>query len=198
MAEPLGRVLVREQLDAARGPDAHHRITVPGEWIDEAARVEFELPRTLSCAACSGGGCDTCGRSGAVATRGRGEPAELVCVQLPPQPGATVRIANSGGLPLTADDALPRGHLLLRVIAGPQASDGIVRIEPSTPPPPRTLSIRPLMASLRPIAQSLRPVAESLRPIATSLGTSPNRVLIAISSFVIAVLLAVIAALLSR
>jgi len=99
-----------------------HRVRVPGGWLDDGLLIEVELPRHLRCAACDGGGCDRCDRSGALTVRGRGEPAEIVEVRLPQRaPEAAsdsrpvvIRIPEFGGLPAEGED-LPRGHLLLGV-----------------------------------------------------------------------------------
>jgi len=116
MAEVLGRVVVSD-LASPRGPDASHRIRVPRVWLERGAAIEFELPRNLTCAACDGGGCDVCHRSGAVTLRGRHEPSDLVEVSLPEGPRDepfVIRIPERGGL-APADSLLPRGYLFLRV-----------------------------------------------------------------------------------
>jgi hypothetical protein len=92
--------------------------------------IELELPRNLACAACGGGGCDACGRSGAITLRERDELAEVVEVTLPARPradaedaedaepqGLTLRIPEQGGLPERGSD-LPRGMLLLTLVPG--------------------------------------------------------------------------------
>lgn len=122
MAEVLGRV-VGSELASPRGPDVAHRIRVPRLWLERGETLEFELPRHLSCAACEGGGCDACQRSGAVTLRGRQEPAEFVEVSLPRGARSepfVIRIPGRGGLP-PEGSALPRGHLLLKV--EPSASE---------------------------------------------------------------------------
>jgi hypothetical protein len=129
MGQVLGRVTGGH--DAPRGPDVSHRVRVPGDWLNEGRLIEVELPRHLRCAACDGGGCDTCERSGALTVRGRGEPAEIVEVRLPQRgpDSATdsrpvvIRIPELGGLPAAGVD-LPRGNLLLGVVvaAEPDAS----------------------------------------------------------------------------
>src|SRR5215813_3571804 len=115
MAGVLGRV-VSADLGRPRGPDANHRIRVPHAWLKRGAVVELELPRHLVCAACDGGGCDTCERSGAVTLRERGEPADLVEVTLPGEHTDTfvIRLPERGGLP-PHGSGLPRGNLLLKV-----------------------------------------------------------------------------------
>src|SRR5688500_4767935 len=106
MGQVLGRV-TGGGTNTPRGPDVSHRIRVPGAWLGEGVLIEVELPRHLRCAACDGGGCDTCERSGALTVRGRGEPAEIVEVRLPQRgpDSATdsrplvIRIPEFGGLP---------------------------------------------------------------------------------------------------
>lgn len=102
------------------------------QWLAEGAAIEFELPRNLSCAACDGGGCDACGRSGAVTLRGRGEPAEVVQLTLPsstsePSSSLVLRIPEHGGLPVSGS-VLPRGMLLLSIIAAEIADVSVRRV----------------------------------------------------------------------
>ncbi|MEZ4294610.1 MAG: hypothetical protein R3B70_06515 [Polyangiaceae bacterium] len=78
----LGRLVDKAALDADDGPRARAKVTVPASWGSEGALIEVTLPRTLECARCDGGGCDACGRSGAL--RGPGaERARVVRVRLP-------------------------------------------------------------------------------------------------------------------
>jgi hypothetical protein len=78
----LGKLLDREALDADEGPRARARVTVPAGWADGASLIEIALPRALECARCDGGGCDACGRSGAL--RGPSSDADrIVRVRLP-------------------------------------------------------------------------------------------------------------------
>jgi hypothetical protein len=119
-------------------------VKVRREWLVAGEVVELELPRNLSCAACGGGGCDACGRSGAITLRSRDEPAEVVEVTLPARPsgeapdsrGITLRIPEQGGLPEPGSD-LPRGVLLLTVVPSqePDASIKLLRGLPSKRPP---------------------------------------------------------------
>jgi hypothetical protein len=124
-------------LDLPRGPDAKHRIRVLSRWLDEGAVIELELPRNLACAKCDGGGCDACGRSGAVTLRGRDEPPEIVQVTLPRRGdsaelagsgrGVVLRVPERGGL--ANDDGLARGNLMLTVLVAAKEDPGVVRIE---------------------------------------------------------------------
>jgi hypothetical protein len=113
---------------------------VPREWLSTGEVIELELPRNLSCAACGGGGCDTCGRSGAITLRQRDELAEVVEVTLPARPsadaeladaqGLTLRIPEQGGLPEAGTD-LPRGMLLLTVVPS-QEPDPRIKLRGAT------------------------------------------------------------------
>jgi hypothetical protein len=139
-AKVLGRITVA---DRPRGPDVELRIAVPGPWLESGATLEVELPRNLACAACKGGGCDACERSGAVSVRGRQDPIELVEVTFPAQspesqpasgPASArllvVRVPDRGGLPPKGSE-LPRGHLFLAIAAAPEPSAGVARLEQS-------------------------------------------------------------------
>lgn len=142
-----GKALAKVALatDRPRGPDAQLAVTVPESYLAEGATIEVEVPRNLACAACSGGGCDACERSGAVSVRGRADPVEKVEVTLP-KPGAketgetapralVLRIPEFGGL-AAAESNLPRGNLLLTIRAGEALSKGVTRLPgPSVPPP---------------------------------------------------------------
>jgi hypothetical protein len=113
--------------------------------------VEFELPRHLTCAACEGGGCDPCERSGAVTLRGRGDPIELVELSLPKgdrDEPFVIRLPERGGMPPAGSD-LPRGHLLLRVepCEESQASPTLRRTKPSFKPRPKIPSLRVVASS---------------------------------------------------
>src|SRR5687768_2457120 len=106
LPEVLARVTSRA-VEGPRGPDVLHRVRVRRDWLTVGEVVELELPRNLACAGCGGGGCDTCGRSGAITLRKRSEPAEVVEItlparrsdELPESHGLTLRIPEQGGLP---------------------------------------------------------------------------------------------------
>ena len=125
-------------MDAPRGLDVAHRIHVPATWLEEGATLEFDLPRNLACAKCSGGGCDACGRAGAVTLRGRQEPVEIVRVTLPKRGDSAEIVASERGIRLRIPErggpseieGTPRGLLLLTVIVRDQADAGVVRVEP--------------------------------------------------------------------
>jgi len=143
LPEVLARVTSRA-VEGPRGPDVLHRVKVRREWLTVGEVVELELPRNLACAACGGGGCDRCGRSGAITLRKRDEPAEVVEVTLPARKsddlpdsrGVTLRIPEQGGLPEPGSE-LPRGVLLLTVVPSlePDPSIKLLRGVPSKRPP---------------------------------------------------------------
>lgn len=160
LPEVLARVTSRAA-SGPRGPDVLHRVKVRREWLLRGEVIELELPRNLSCAECGGGGCDKCGRSGAITLRRRNEPAEVVEVTLPARPvddepdsrGITLRIPEQGGLPDPGSD-LPRGLLLLTVVPSqePDPRIKLLRGVPSKRPPasvvesadlPKALTQRP-------------------------------------------------------
>ena len=94
----LGKLLDKDTLDSDVGARARARIAVPPRWCDDTALVEVTLPRTLMCARCEGGGCDGCGRSGAL--RGpKNEASRRVRVRLPQNlgEGVAMRIADPFG-----------------------------------------------------------------------------------------------------
>jgi hypothetical protein len=140
----LGRITT--SADRPRGPDAQMALSLPEDWIAAGATIEIALPRNLACASCSGGGCDTCERSGAVTIRGRKDPAETVEITLPksaPDADAAtskvaaliVRIPQRGGHAVD----LPRGNLLISVTASAAGAEPPTNVErlarPSERPP---------------------------------------------------------------
>lgn len=171
--ETLPEVLARVTSRAAagpRGPDVLHRVKVRREWLVEGEVIELELPRNLACAACGGGGCDACGRSGAITLRRRDEPAEVVEVTLPARPkddvpdsrGITLRIPEQGGLPDPGSD-LPRGLLLLTVLPSPEpdARVRLLRGVPSKRPPATVVEgdeLPPSLGAAAPGRRFSRPV----------------------------------------
>ena len=60
----LARVLDPAAHDALTGPHGTMSIELPGSGRGE--QVTLVVPRRLACARCDGGGCDSCGRSGAL------------------------------------------------------------------------------------------------------------------------------------
>jgi hypothetical protein len=120
----LGQVL--GELDGPRGADGSLSVTVLSAWLEGGSRLLVRLPRKLVCAACEGGGCDSCERSGALALTTSADSAEeILSVTLPqvlPAKPVVLRIPGRGIPSLIAHE--PAGHLLLRVVPGdtPSAS----------------------------------------------------------------------------
>lgn len=141
MAQVLGRV-TGVQLDSPRGADVVHGVRVPRSWLETGETIRVKLPRSLSCARCGGGGCDDCGRAGALSLWPRDEPpAELelhlprrTAAELDAAPTLVLRIPEAGGRP-PVESGHGRGHLLLRVSASTEADANVRRIEraPSAP-----------------------------------------------------------------
>jgi hypothetical protein len=155
LPEVLGRVTTRN-LEIPRGPDVTHRIRVRREWLDNGDVVEFELPRNLTCAACDGGGCDACDRSGAITLRGRDELPEIIQVTLPRRSEEktegrliTIRIPEQGGLPAEGS-GLPRGLLLLRVQSAEQPDAEVRLVGPPSLPVQISAAIQEKIASVIP------------------------------------------------
>jgi len=111
-----------------RGPDVTHAIRVPEAWLANGATIELELPRTLHCAGCDGGGCDACQRAGAISIRERDAASEPLQVALPKSTQTSgravmLRIPEAGGPSPLAD--VPRGLLLLKVLVGSEPDSGV-------------------------------------------------------------------------
>jgi hypothetical protein len=60
----LGQIFDPER-EAPTGPRGRLTLEVLSEWLEQGATVELTMPRRVACAACDGGGCDGCSRSGA-------------------------------------------------------------------------------------------------------------------------------------
>ena len=156
LALPLARVLREDDLTGPRGPDGKLTITVPRAWLANGRWIELSLPRTLTCVRCEGGGCDGCGRSGAVDTRGRKELAEIVELRLPnSDQGATIRLPKRGGMALEEETSLDRGILLLTILPGVEASLGVRAMDTDLPDMDATLAAPP--APVVPLAMRAPP-----------------------------------------
>lgn len=111
-----------------------HRVQVARDWLEEGATLAIELPRNLRCAGCEGGGCDGCGRSGAVTLRSRQDPPEVLKIVVPKlsesgnrDRAVTLRIPERGGRADNPD--LPRGILMLSVAPGEVSDPGVERLD---------------------------------------------------------------------
>lgn len=116
MAKPLAQVTDVEALDAHEGTCASLAITVPAGWV--GATVEVTVPRLLACFRCGGGGCDRCGRSGALRA-----PDERLTLSLPRELRAScIRLPAP-----FADGAIEQLMVEVRVDVSPSA--GVRRID---------------------------------------------------------------------
>jgi hypothetical protein len=130
----LGRVLDPSALDACAGPRARLAIDVPAAWLAEGADLVVTAPARLACARCDGGGCDACGRTGALKT-----PAEIddrvLRVRLPSPPsfidGAPQAIALRIPDPFGPDHDI--AQLVLEVRPAREPSPNASRIAPPAP-----------------------------------------------------------------
>lgn len=121
MSQELGRVLDPEALDASTGPRARARIEVPAAWLVDPCEIDVTLPRRLACARCDGGGCDGCGKSGALRAPDAVE-ARTVRVHLAPCEGdLALRLTN----PFGGDAAI--AQIILEIARGESASPGVTR-----------------------------------------------------------------------
>jgi hypothetical protein len=100
VAEILGKFTASASYEIPRGADVCLRVDVPAPWLAAGSTIEVELPRNLTCARCSGGGCSACNNAGAITLRGKLELPEVVQVALPMQ-----RTSSGGQLATPADDA---------------------------------------------------------------------------------------------
>ena len=81
MTTPLGSVLERDDPSVETGPRGRLTVDVLDVWLEAGTVLEIVVPARLACARCDGGGCDACGRSGAIRID-RGEHDRTVRVTL--------------------------------------------------------------------------------------------------------------------
>lgn len=66
----LAKIVDIEAVERIEGSRAKLAVDVPPSWLAAGATVDVVVPPRLVCERCDGGGCDGCGRSGAVRVRG--------------------------------------------------------------------------------------------------------------------------------
>ncbi|MCC6527849.1 MAG: hypothetical protein IT373_34710 [Polyangiaceae bacterium] len=156
----LARLVDRAALDEAPGPRGRLRVTVPESWLATPCELEIRVPARLACARCDGGGCDACGRSGAVRALAATEPepapepeADEPAPEPAPEPEpartdhrVTVQLPG-GGRPVAVRLVSPFGpdgvaQLLIEVVRG------------ATPSPSVSLVRTPALESPRSFARS--------------------------------------------
>lgn len=110
----LARVLDPEELDRAEGARGHLVVVVPDAWLEAGDVVEIVVPVRVTCARCEGGGCDDCGRSGALRLAAN-EPERTLRLALP----AAIEARNVVRLvrPLGPDAGLEQLWVELRTAA---------------------------------------------------------------------------------
>jgi hypothetical protein len=120
----LARLLDPSDLDRAEGPRGRITVAVPAIWLAAGATVELSVPSRLVCAGCEGGGCDACGRSGAIRLRLEEEAERTFRFALPRTESERllVRLVR----PLGDDAGLEQ--LSVEVRAAPEASPGCHRV----------------------------------------------------------------------
>lgn len=135
----LARLLDRDEIDSAEGPRGTMMIALPPEWLAAGDPVEVVVPTRLVCARCDGGGCDACGRSGAI--RIAGEQAERTTRFVLPKTTSerlVVRLLHPLG------DAIDLSQLCIDVriaTASSPTTEGCTRLErPRAEPPAFPLS----------------------------------------------------------
>ena len=77
MSTPLGSVLERDDGTGQAGPRGRLTVDVLEAWLEAGTVLEIVVPARLACARCEGGGCDECGRSGAIRIAGAEEERRL-------------------------------------------------------------------------------------------------------------------------
>jgi hypothetical protein len=125
---PVARVLDPDVLDAGTGPRGKLAIDVPETWLAEGAIVDVVVPKRVACARCDGGGCDGCGRSGAIRLAEDDTQRTLrLHLTASPAEGCLLRVAQ----PLGEDAGLEQ--LVIHVRRADQASPSCQRVwQPET------------------------------------------------------------------
>lgn len=121
----LGRLIDPDALASCSGARGKLCIEVPGAWLVGAVELAVTAPARIVCARCDGGGCDGCGRSGAL--RGPVEvEARTLSVHLPDgsRGGAMLRLVQPFGVAASIE------QLLVEVRPASRASAGVARIAP--------------------------------------------------------------------
>ncbi len=122
----LGQVVDPEALDASAGARGRLRIEVPAAWMNEGSAIEIAVPARILCDRCDGGGCDGCGRSGALrAPENSSDRAVRLQVPAGSGGGVALRIVR----PFGGEAAIEQ--LIVEVRAGASPSPGVVRRAPA-------------------------------------------------------------------
>lgn len=130
---------------AIRGPDATWEVPVAREWLLEGASVELTVPTKVRCARCEGGGCDTCGRSGAVLVAAD-EAERRVVVHLAPGVDDTGRALRLPGLGGKTEGVSEPGDLRVTLLPADAASPALRRVGASPKVAPWMAAVLALIA----------------------------------------------------
>ena len=129
--QQLAQVVDPQALDAAQGSRVRMTIDVPPQWLRDGAQLEVTVPKRLLCDHCEGGGCDACGRSGALRVPVPSE-AQPLRISLPANAPENVQLRLVD--PFQTRDAGIE-QLILRVQARPGGASKGVRLVVGTPTP---------------------------------------------------------------
>ena len=122
---PLGQVVDPEALDRSTGPRGRVKIEVPPGVMASGGEVLVPIAARVACARCDGGGCDGCGRSGALRAPEDAE-ARVVRITLPEGGGAGVlRLVHPFG-----DDAAIE-QLWVEITEAAEPTAGLVLLPPA-------------------------------------------------------------------
>lgn len=127
MAEQLAKVVDKDALDSSEGAQGRLKITVPAAWLADGAELSVAAPKLVSCARCDGGGCDSCGRSGALSGPRKPELRNLRLTLPSSDSGVVLRLVK----PFEQGEI---DQLLVQVKKGEEPSKGVSRVEPVVVP----------------------------------------------------------------
>lgn len=166
----LGQVVDIEALDASSGARGLFRVRVPASWAAAGSQIALTVPARVECARCEGGGCDGCGKSGAL--RAPPDPsARALRVEIPK--GSTGGVALRLAHPFGEDAEIEQ--LIIEVRCGEAPSEGVSRI-----------------AALHPRHRRDRRARRDITPAAPARAGGAQRIIVplvvAIAAFVVALL----------
>jgi hypothetical protein len=128
----LGQVVNIQALDASSGARGLFRVRVPASWAAAGSQIALTVPTRVECARCSGGGCDGCGKSGALKAP-RDPSARALRLEIPKgsTEGVALRLAHPFG------EGAEIEQLIIEVRCGDAPSEGVSRIAAPHPRPRR-------------------------------------------------------------
>ncbi len=145
----LARVIDPTALDDDAGARARLRIDVPAAWLAGGAELEIVCPARLACARCDGGGCDGCGRSGALRAPVEAEARTLRARMPAGAEGLAIR------LPAPFGPGHPVDQLVLEIRPAEDPSAGVRRIPRPAAARIRWPAVAAVVAALAAVAAAL-------------------------------------------